>query len=91
MRLKSCFEYALACGLTTVGEAYSNIRIHAPQIARFEDIKDMIDALTRDIEYYELTPDMLVVDVIDKMGWEIYYKNNQDEAYGCPSIRTKEE
>lgn len=87
MDLKSCFESALACGLTTVGEAFNNIYLHAPQIFSYGEMKDEVEELAIEIDKYALAPETLIIEHIEDRGWELYYKSTEDERYGAPSIK----
>ena len=63
MKLKECFNLAKACGLTTVGEAYSNIRIHAINLFIYEEITEEIQELVDEIDNRKLKQTDLIKDI----------------------------
>lgn len=49
MKLKECLELGKACGLTTWEECYDNIYLHAGNIFKYEEIKNEILELQKDM------------------------------------------
>lgn len=68
MNLKECFKIAEACGLTTVGEAFDNVRIHAINIFVYDEITEELQELVDEIDSLKLKRKDLIEDVknIDK-------------------------
>lgn len=61
MKLKEACEYALACDLSTVGEAVYNIRIHAPSLFTYDKLHAELEELAQDAEH---VPDNILISVI---------------------------
>ncbi len=62
MTLTNACEIAEDCGLTTVGEAITNIEIHAPSFFDYDKLSDEIKELHNDaknIDPYTLVKDYL--------------------------------
>ena len=49
MTLNECIEMGRECGLTTLGEAYDNVSIHATSLFKWEDIEKEIQELNNEI------------------------------------------
>lgn len=49
MNLKTCLSIAKDCGLTTIGEAYLNIKYHAISIFSYDDINKEMKELADEI------------------------------------------
>jgi hypothetical protein len=64
MNVKQCAEMGIACDLTTLGEAYSNVRIHSANIFAYDKIKEEMDELTDEINRRELKPDLLLKELL---------------------------
>jgi hypothetical protein len=63
MNLKECFKIAEACGLTTVGEAFDNVRIHAINIFVYDEITEELQELVDEIDSLKLKRKDLIEDV----------------------------
>lgn len=63
MKLEECFKLAEACGLTTVGEAYDNVRIHAINIFIYDEITKELQELVDEIDNLKLKRKHLIEDV----------------------------
>jgi len=63
MNLKECFNLAEACGLTTVGEAFDNVRIHAINIFVYDEITEELQELVDEIDSLKLKRKDLIEDV----------------------------
>jgi len=56
MKLSNCIEIAIACGLTTLGEAYDNINFHALSLFLYDEIdKEMYELQMEICKEYNLT------------------------------------
>lgn len=60
MRLNEAIELAKECGLTTVGEALLNIRIHALSLFKYGEEKKEILELINDFKESGLTSDSII-------------------------------
>ncbi len=65
MTLKRCIEIGKACGLTTLGEAYDNIDIHAISLFGYYDIKKELTKLRSEIlkKYNQTSIDKWIDDI----------------------------
>jgi len=63
MKLEECFNLAEACGLTTIGEAFDNVRIHAINIFIYEEITKELQELVDEIDGLKLKRRDLIEDV----------------------------
>jgi len=50
MKFEESLRFAHTCRLRSVGEAYSNISMHAMSLFKYEDIHNEVEELFRDIE-----------------------------------------
>jgi hypothetical protein len=68
LKLIDALEIGLDCGLTTVGEAIFNIRIHCINLFNYDEIEEEIKKLEKDVETYWVHKDDLISDWIKKLN-----------------------
>ena len=91
MNLKSCLEMGRGCGLKTLGEAWNNIELHWMQIFPYDRAFEEIQELADEIDEKKLDPKWDIDDLVDLLGWEWFFKNEESKMYGCPSLREKKD
>ena len=88
MTLISAIEMGLCCGLDTIDETYAQLYNHSDIFphdkfdAEMKELDD--DRLVNGINMYET-----LENTIEMLHLERYYKNSEEELYGCPSLRRK--
>ena len=87
MKLKKCLEIGKGCGLKFLGECYNNVYFYFGSVFRFEDMEKEFEELRKESDLFDI--DTPIEAIMDAYNWEWYYETEQDEKYGCPSLREK--
>ena len=93
MKLKECIEMGKCCGLLTLGESWSNIKIHSMQIFSYEKITEEMQELANEIDALNLSDDWYewnIEDIVRRLNLEWYFKDEESKMYNCPSLKEKE-
>lgn len=68
MKLKTALELGQECGLTTVGDAVYNIRLHAMNIFEYSKINEEYKELIDECNEFKVTGDMLIENVLNQLA-----------------------
>lgn len=79
-----------ACGLTTLGECFENVRLHSMNLFEYSKIGNELKELIDEMQKYNLKPTYEIQKVVDKLGFEWYYETEEDRKYDAPKLREKE-
>jgi len=91
VKLQEALRLGKACGLTTLGECFENVRLHSMNLFNYHKIGDELSELVDELTEKKLKPTEKIDLVVDKLGLEWYYKTEEDEKYGAPSLKKKGE
>ena len=91
MKLLEAIRIGKACGLTTLGECFENIRLHSTNLFSYNKIGDELSELVDELIEKNLKPTEKIEKVVDKLGLEWYYETNEDRENNAPKLREKGE